>query len=150
MAAEIAGFVVVGREIGALPTVGLVFVTAIVGLSLMRVQGFGILMRIQQDIDAGRGPGRELAHGAMILLAGTLLMVPGFLTDVMGLLLFFPPVRDFGWSLVRSRIAHAGGSGFRWTGKYYRKNDPRTIDLATEEYSRDARRDKPRRRLDRD
>jgi UPF0716 protein FxsA len=110
---EIATFVVVGSKIGVLWTIALVVLSSIVGSILLRVQGFGVLTRIRRDVDAGRNPGRELAHGAMILLAGVLLLVPGFVTDVIGLLLFIPPVRDLAWRFLRERVTVTSfGTGF--------------------------------------
>lgn len=136
--AEIAVFVMVGSEIGVLATVGLVIATTILGAILLRIQGFGILTRIRETMDAGGSPGRDLVHGVMVLLAGLLLLLPGFITDVLGLLLFIPPIRDLGWRLIRSRItivtAATGPGGFR------RPERDRTIDLDADDY---ARRDQP-------
>ncbi|MEX4005962.1 FxsA family protein [Neoaquamicrobium sediminum] len=136
--AEIAVFVMVGSEIGALATVGLVIATTILGSILLRVQGFGILTRIRETMDAGGSPGRDLVHGVMVLLAGVLLFLPGFVTDALGFLLFIPPIRDLGWRLIRSRItivtAAAGPGGFRRPGR------GRTIDLDEDDFARD---DKP-------
>ncbi|MGN6548991.1 MAG: FxsA family protein [Pararhizobium sp.] len=102
--AEIAVFIVVGRHIGVLPTLGLILLTAILGSILLRVQGFGVLARIRQDVENRRVPARELVHGLMILLAGVLLITPGFITDTLGFLLFIPPVRDAAWRLLKERI----------------------------------------------
>ena len=66
---EIAGFVIVGREVGALATVGLVILSSVVGSLLLRHQGFGVMARVRAEMDAGRDPSRQLAHGAMIVLA---------------------------------------------------------------------------------
>ena len=74
--AEIAAFIVIGDAIGVLPTLALVLVTAIIGSALLRWQGIGILNRIRMETDAGRIPGRDLVHGAMILVAGVLLLTP--------------------------------------------------------------------------
>jgi len=147
MAAEIAGFVLVGRQIGALATVGLVFLSMIVGAWLLRVQGFGILARVQQEMDRGRPPARELAHGAMILMAAMLLIIPGFLTDIAGLLLFIPPVRDLAWTFVKTRISIVARFN-RTAGAGQRSS--RTIDLDTDEYSRTGGDDSPWRRIDRE
>lgn len=147
MAIEIAGFVVVGREIGALATVALVFLSSALGILLLRVQGFGVVTRIQREMDRGRVPGRELAHGVMIVLAGVLLMIPGFVTDIAGLLLFIPPVRDFGWSLVKKRISLV--REFTWTARSHGEPS-RTIDLDAGEYTRRDSGESPWRRLDRD
>lgn len=133
--AEIAAFVVVGSKIGALATVALTIATSIVGAMLMRWQGFGILSRLQRELDNGGSPGRELAHGAMVLLAGVLLLIPGFLTDVLGLLLFIPPVRDLAWRFLRSRATVV--TDFSFTAhRGARTSDRRTIDLDEDEFSR--------------
>ena len=136
--AEIAAFVVVGREIGVLATIGLILLTAIGGALLLRVQGFGALRRVQADMDAGRDPGREIVSGVMILFAGMLLLLPGFLTDIVGLLLFLPPVRTFVWRRLKNRISIIsfpggfGSSGFGPTGG---RSGP-TIALDPDDYSR--------------
>lgn len=152
---EIAGFVLVGRQIGVLPTLALVIGTGIAGSILLRVQGFGMMARIRKEMDAGRDPSRELAHGAMIVLAGILLLIPGFFSDVLGILLFIPPVRDLAWRFLKSRVqvsTQFAGAGFRRPGGAR----GRTIDLDADDYSvapgeRQDRADEPRperRRID--
>lgn len=101
---EIAVFILVGDAIGVLPTLGLILLSGVVGIGLMRVQGFGVIARIRTEQAAGRVPGREVLHGFMILLAGILLLLPGFVTDVLGLLLFIPAVRDGAWNLIKGRL----------------------------------------------
>jgi UPF0716 protein FxsA len=135
---EIAAFVLVGSRIGVLATLGMVLFTAVVGSVLLRVQGFGLLRRIQAETDAGRVPGRELVHGAMILLAGFLLLLPGFVTDAVGFLLFVPAFRDWMWRALARRVLvkvdisglRAGEGGMRY------RHDSRTIDLDEDEFSR--------------
>lgn len=131
---EIAGFVLVGRQIGVLPTLGLVIATGIAGAMLLRVQGFGIVSRIRAELTAGRDPSRELAHGVMVVLAGILLLIPGFVTDILGILLFLPPLRDFAWQSMRGHIRFAG---IRTAGG--RRPDDghsgKTIDLDNDDYS---------------
>jgi UPF0716 protein FxsA len=149
---EIAGFVLVGRQIGVLPTLGLVIATGIAGSILLRIEGFGVMARIGKELEAGRDPSRELAHGMMILFAGILLLIPGFVTDILGILLFLPPVRDLGWRLVRGRIHFAGdfgsmAGGFRRSGA---GRGGKTIDLDEDEYSAAPDRESPWRRIDRD
>lgn len=131
--AEIAGFVLVGREIGVLATIGLIILSGILGAILLRVQGFGVLRRAQAEIDAGRDPGRELANGAMILIAGILLLLPGFITDIVGLLLFIPPVREAVWRLIKGRIRVVGSFGS--TARRNPGRGGQMIDLDPEEYS---------------
>ena len=158
---EIAGFVIVGQQIGVLPTLALVIASGILGAVLLRVQGFGMMNRIRRELEAGGDPGREVAHGAMILLAGVLLLIPGFVTDIVGLLLFLPPVRDLAWGFLRKRVVVSAGGfgGFARPGASpgARRHDRRggkTIDLDADEYSsgtdRGPRQDSPWRRLDSD
>jgi UPF0716 protein FxsA len=145
---EIAGFVVVGSQVGVLATIGLVLLSVIVGSLLMRFQGLGVLTRLRQELDAGRNPGRELAHGAIILLAGFLLIVPGFFTDIIGLLLFLPPVRDIAWRFLRNRVQVATFTSFGG-GSARRSGGGPTIDLDEEDYSSGPRPDSPWRPIDR-
>jgi len=147
--AEVAAFVMVGREIGVLSTIGLVILTALAGSILLRIQGFGVLQRVRSEMDAGRDPGRELANGAMILFAGVLLLLPGFLTDIVGILLFIPPVREAVWRLVKGRIrifTNVGEAG----GHARAGHGAQTIDLDPEDYSSAPDPESPWRRVERD
>ncbi|WAJ28657.1 FxsA family protein [Antarcticirhabdus aurantiaca] len=108
--AEIAGFILVGNAIGLWPTLGLILASAFLGALLLRQQGLGTLRRIQEETRAGGLPGRELVHGLMIAVAGFLLILPGFISDVVGLLLFLPPVRDLAWRLLKQRIVVVASS----------------------------------------
>jgi UPF0716 protein FxsA len=139
---EIALFVIVGGQIGVLTTIGLVVVSAVAGSILMRWQGMKALARIQKEIAANRVPGKELVQGVMILLAGLLLMMPGFLTDMLGLLLFIPPVRDAVWRFLSSRVnAQTFGTGF---GQHSaRRSEPGVVDLDEDEYRREGNPDSP-------
>ncbi|MFD2053864.1 FxsA family protein [Mesorhizobium calcicola] len=130
---EIAGFVVVGRQVGALATVGLVLASSIAGALLLRHQGFSVMTRIRAEMDAGRDPSRQLAHGAMIVLAAILLIIPGFITDIIGLLLFLPPVRDLAWRTLKSRVVLATSFS---TGGFRGRQRDKTIDLDDGDYSR--------------
>jgi UPF0716 protein FxsA len=101
---EIAVFIVVGGRIGIAATLGLILVTAVIGSILLRVQGLATLQRIRQSMEEGRLPGRELGNGAMILVAGILLLTPGFVTDALGFALFVPAVREALWQFLASRM----------------------------------------------
>lgn len=156
---EIAGFVIVGRQIGVLATLGLVVAAALLGAVLLRIQGFGVMSRIRAELDAGGDPSSEVAKGAMVLVAAILLLIPGFFTDIFGLLLFLPPVRELAWRFLKSRIAVSSVSfgGFsvhpgagRPGGKGPGGARDRTIDLDEEEYSHEPKQDSPWRRIDRD
>ena len=91
--AELFAIVEVGRAIGALDTVLLLIVVSLVGVSLMRRVGLGVWRRAQSRVQAGEVPGREIVDGVLVLAGGALLAIPGFISDVLGLLLFLPPVR---------------------------------------------------------
>jgi UPF0716 protein FxsA len=133
---EIAVFILVGGKIGLLWTIALVILSGVAGSLLLRIQGFGALNRIRAELDGGRDPGRELAHGAMIMLAGVLLLIPGFVTDIIGLLLFIPPVRDAAWRFLKRRIVVSGSFSTGFGGFRNRGRDAKTIDLDADDYSR--------------
>ncbi len=106
--AEIAVFIYVGDEIGLWPTLATVIVTAIAGTWLLRRQGLATLFKVQEEMGAGRLPLRELFDGVCLLLAGALLLTPGFITDAMGFLLFLPPVRGFAMAVLAALFANRG------------------------------------------
>lgn len=84
----------VGSQIGALPTIALSILTAMIGIWLVRRQGFSLLLRVHEQADRGEIPALEMMNGALIIIAGLLLLVPGFLSDTLGLLLLVPPIRE--------------------------------------------------------
>ena len=91
--AEIAVLIQVGQQIGVLETLALMVAVSFVGAWLVKREGVGVWRRAQRQIDAGVVPGRELVDAALIMLAGALLLTPGFLSDCVGILLLLPPVR---------------------------------------------------------
>ncbi len=101
---EIALFIQVGGWIGLWPTLAIVVLTAIAGTWLMRQQGLRALDELRRTINDLRDPTEPLAHGAMILFAGALLLTPGFFTDSVGLALLFPPVRTAVYKWIRARV----------------------------------------------
>lgn len=134
---EIATFVVVGSKIGVLATIALVLATAITGATLLRIQGLGTLGRIRMQMDRGEVPGRDLVHGVMIMIAGLLLLTPGFITDTLGFLLFVPAIRDRAWHFLRERVLVSVQTQTFHGAR--RGGDRRTIDLDDDEFSRDDR-----------
>jgi UPF0716 protein FxsA len=90
---EIALFVEIGGAIGLLPTLAIILLTAILGTAIVRWQGLRALDRLRASVETGGDPVGPIAHGALILVAGVLLVLPGFFTDALGLLLLVPPVR---------------------------------------------------------
>ncbi|WP_417767008.1 FxsA family protein [Stappia sp.] len=91
---EIAVFVEVGSEIGAVPTILLTVLTALAGTVMLRMQGLSLLTRMRAEMDRGEVPGEDIVQGALIVVASFLLLVPGFVTDAVGIALFIPPLRS--------------------------------------------------------
>jgi UPF0716 protein FxsA len=87
--------ITVGSEIGALPTIGLVFLTALIGIVLLRIQGFSTLMRAQQKMASNQVPAREMADGLFFAIGGALLLTPGFITDAIGFACLTPGIRTW-------------------------------------------------------
>ncbi len=90
---EIAVFIEVGGRLGLWPTLGTIILTAMVGTALLRRQGMATLHRVRESLEANRFPMAEVFDGLCLLVAGALLLTPGFVTDAAGLLLFVPAVR---------------------------------------------------------
>jgi len=131
--AELYVLIQVGGEIGALPTILLSILTAIIGTYLVRAQGFAVLRRIQEVLARDEIPALEMLDGALLLAAGLLLLVPGFLTDAIGFALLVPPLRQL---VIRRYVQvlpsrppqsdEAGPSGPRVIeGDYRREKDDR-------------------------
>ncbi|WFU08903.1 membrane protein FxsA [Rhizobium sp. CB3090] len=152
--AEIAGFVIVGKMVGVWATLGLVILSALLGVALLRIQGIGILQRISAESRNGGDPGREMVHGAMIVVAAFLLMLPGFISDIIGLLLFIPAIRELAWKVLRKRIVVLGSSrAFRRgagpgagsaSGPQTRPHGPgNVVDLDETDFHREPNRNSP-------
>ncbi len=130
----------VGGYIGAWPTIGLVMLTAVIGVALLRVQGLATLTRGLGRLEGGELPAREMAEGILLAVAGALLLTPGFVTDGFGFLLLLPPVRAEVAERMLARVVvtgAAGGSRGPW------RQDQTTI-IEGEFESRDADPDEDR------
>ena len=101
---EIGLFIQIGGSIGIWPTLLIVLITAFTGTWLVRSQGTQTLVSIQDSFQNMSNPTEPLAHGAMILFAGALLLTPGFFTDAIGFLLLFRPVRKSLMNAVWARL----------------------------------------------
>ena len=132
---EIAGFIIVGSKIGVLATLGLIILSIFVGVFLLRFQGLGLIQRIREETAAGRTPKRELVHGVMLVFAAFLLIIPGFITDIIGLLLFIPAVRDFGWRCISARVVVVESGRHRRGRPDTSRVKDRVIELDPEDYS---------------
>lgn len=135
---EIGLFIEVGGLIGLWPTLAIVLATALAGSWLVRRQGAAALMRLRGSLHELRDPTAPIADGAMIILAGALLLTPGFFTDTIGILLLVPAVRAGVLRLLAARIEVArftpGGTGHRpgW-GPETIEGDCTEIDPAAED-----------------
>ncbi len=101
---EIALFIQIGGLIGLWPTLGIVVLTAILGTWLVRSQGAAELSRLRRSFNRLDDPTEPLAHGAMILFSGALLLTPGFFTDAVGFALLVPAVRRAAFTEIRKRV----------------------------------------------
>jgi UPF0716 protein FxsA len=98
--AELYVIIKVGEAIGVLPTIALLVLDSFLGAALLRSQGRAAWRRFNEALSRGRVPGREVFDGAMVILGGAFLITPGFITDVIGLLLLLPPSRAMFGGLV--------------------------------------------------
>jgi UPF0716 protein FxsA len=106
-AVELALLIELGGRIGTPATLGLIVVTGMVGASLARHQGLGVLRRLQEESQAGRLPAGSLVDGVLILVAAALLVTPGILTDAFGFLCLVPGFRSLAKRELRRRFERA-------------------------------------------
>lgn len=127
----------VGDYLGALPTIGLVLLTAVIGVTLLRRQGLATLTRAQQRMAEGSIPAAEMADGLLLAVAGPLLLTPGFMTDAMGFVLLVPAVRRWLGRFVSARIMVVGSvsAGARRGSPFDRP--PRQSDVIEGEFHRE-------------
>src|SRR5438105_930831 len=91
--AELYVIIQVGEAIGALPTIAILIADSVLGSWLLRSQGRGAWRRFNEALAAGRPPAREVLDGALVIFGGAFLITPGFLTDIVGVVLLVPPTR---------------------------------------------------------
>ena len=101
---EIAVVVQVASIVGGWEAIGLLVVISVIGAWIVQHEGFVVLGRIRTDLDQGRLPTGQLVEGGLILVGGLLLVVPGFVTDALGLLVVFPPTRALLRRIVQRRF----------------------------------------------
>lgn len=106
--AELAVIVTVAGSIGVLNTLGLLVLVSIVGAWLAKREGLGVFNRVRAALDRGELPSREVADGFLILFAGALMLAPGFITDVLALVLLIPPTRAVVRAALLSYAARRG------------------------------------------
>lgn len=133
---EIALFIQVGGIIGLWPTLLIVLVTAIVGTTMVRQQGALAMSQLRNSFGQLQDPSEPLAHGAMILFSGALLLTPGFFTDAVGFALLLPPVRVFMFKEMKKRVkvqSFQMGGGFEAPRQHADSAPKDTIDGEWEE-----------------
>ena len=142
---EIAVFLDVGDRIGAFNTILMIVITAMIGTLLLRSQGLQTLQRAQESLKHNIFPVSEVFDGLCLMVAGGLLLTPGFVTDIFGFLLFIPWVRRVLREMAWSFLARSGGAG-AWThaenpmgagGNHPGGNGPATIDGKFREIDKD-------------
>jgi UPF0716 protein FxsA len=121
--AEMWLLITVGGWIGALPTIGLVLLTAVIGLALLRQQGFSTFLRAQQRMAAGQIPAQEMGEGLFLAVGGALLLTPGFITDTIGFCCLIPGLRQGIMSYLLRRMRFVQMDGGTWQAQPGRRND---------------------------
>ena len=106
--AELAVLIQVGSVIGVLNTVGLVFLTAVIGAWLLRQQGLATLLRANERLNSGELPAKEVAEGLILAVGGAMLLTPGFITDTFGFLCLLPGLRHWLASQALKRMTVSG------------------------------------------
>jgi UPF0716 protein FxsA len=129
--AELYVILKVGDAIGALWTILLLAADSVLGSMLLRAQGRSVWRRFNETMSAGRVPHRELIDGVLVVFGGAFLITPGFLTDIVGLLLLLPPTR----SVIRRVVARRLGRRVVVSG-----HEPYDVDGTASEYDEPARR----------
>ena len=102
---ELYVIIQIGQAIGILPTIALLILDSVLGAALMRSQGRAAWMRFNRALAEGRIPGQEVMDGALVIFGGALLLTPGFLSDILGLILLLPPTRAIVRTLLLRRFA---------------------------------------------
>lgn len=138
---EIALFIVVGRAIGVLPTLGLVIAAIALGGFVLRQQGLGVLNRMRTNMQTGTLPGQTLFDGMLLAVAAVLLIIPGFLGDFIAILLLLPPVRAWLYkTLTRNMTVVETTTSYRRSSPAEpvppHLNGPGTIDLDDDDWQR--------------
>ena len=143
---EIYLLIQVGSMIGALNTIGLVILTAVLGATLLRQQGLATLANARTSMSQGQLPAVNLVEGVILLVCGALLLTPGFFTDVIGFAGLLPPLRrSLAIGFLRHAVITPGpGGGFQAHYEYHSRRDDGIIEG---EYEREESDNDPNRRL---
>ena len=136
--AELYIIIQVAQTTGVFNSIILLILVSLVGAWLVKAEGLGVLKKIQIQLGKGEIPSKELVDGGLILLAGALMLTPGFLTDAFGLLLLFPLTRPLFRVLILKRVTNTSsrsqqqGTSYRNNSFiYFRNKKSEIIDLQT-------------------
>jgi UPF0716 protein FxsA len=108
---ELYVIIQVAQVIGGWETIALLILESMLGAWLLKRQGLSVLARVGDAVDHGRVPGKELVDGLLIVVAGALMLAPGFIGDIIGFLLLLPPTRALVRAPLMKRFAAGGGAG---------------------------------------
>ncbi len=100
----------IGGQLGLLNTIGVIIVTAVVGAALAKHQGLAALQKVQRALQTGEQVGTSMIEAALILVAAVMMLLPGFVTDGMGILLLLPPTRKLVAAVIARRFANRAQS----------------------------------------
>ena len=147
---EIFLFMRIGEIIGIWPTLGMIVLTAFIGITMLKWQGLSTLQRAQNNLQENKIPATELVEGIILLLCGALLLTPGFFTDTLGFLMLVPPIRQgVAKALVEKgklqilngqNFKSSGFSGFSTHSDFDSNNNGQDGDIIDGEFTKD---DKP-------
>ena len=144
--AELALLIQVGQAIGVWWTVGLLFADALLGAWLLRTQGRAAWARFNEALAGGRVPHREVVDGVLVIFGGVLLLTPGFITDIFGVLFLFPPTRVLlrGLLVRRGALKLMGSMPMTATPPNGRFRHPDDVESTAVDIDPDPRLDPPR------
>lgn len=132
---ELLIFLFLGSKIGITATLAIIVITAILGAYLTKSQGLKALQKYQLALSEGRLPHEEVIDGVLILIAGAVLLTPGFLTDAIGFSLLIPPLRDFIKAITKAKLKNrvsVVGQEMGATDQSRPQSGPRVINVEAE------------------
>ena len=127
---EVAVFAAIAQMIGFWSALGAVVAISLVGAAIVQRQGPALLAEIQSTLAQGRMPARAMADVMLVGIAGVLMLVPGYLTDIVGLLLLVPPLRHFSYRVLARRF----GARFSAPSEQEAPRPPPVIDLDHDQF----------------
>jgi UPF0716 protein FxsA len=137
--AELFVLIKVGSSIGALATIMLLVLSGIAGVLLLRLAGFATAWRARERLARGELPEREMLQGLMMAIGGGLLFLPGFISDVLALVVLFPPTRNFLFRQINRRIEAQVRRQRAFAADLQARSNPHRPNVIEGEWERDDR-----------